>query len=87
VFPISEQTIFEWWLECQRRVPTPHRQVGVKVFQYVRISVIEIPNKTCYNYLSTCGYKCNRHGEILLSEEEYLEYVSFQDILLEDKND
>lgn len=87
MYPLTHTTIFEWWEECRKKLEPSDRQVGLKIFNYIRISVIEIPNKPCYNYLSTCGYKCNRNGEILLSEEEYLEYVSFQDILLEGEGD
>jgi hypothetical protein len=54
---------------------------------FKRIFVIEVPNISCYNYLAACGYQCNRNGEMLLSGKEYEEYLSFQEMLLEGKND
>jgi hypothetical protein len=85
MFGLDEPTILEWWEECQKRLPPRTNQIGSKLFMYMKITVIEIPNKACYNYLAACGYRCNRNGEMLLSVKEYDEYISFQKMMLEGK--
>lgn len=87
MFKLDEPTIREWWEDCQKKLPPRGKQEGTDVFMFKRIFVIEVPNIACYNYLAACGYQCNRNGEMLLSGKEYEEYLSFQEMLLEGKND
>lgn len=75
---LDDSEVFEWWerVNLHRRLidKSLYKLRHTTVFGWKRVFLQEIPNSTCYNYLATRGYECNRHGEILLTDEDFNQY-------------
>lgn len=75
---LDDDQIKIWWEEVNAGRKLIDKSLNhlrhTKVFGWNRVFVQEIPNSTCYNYLATRGYECNRHGEILLNDEDFNQY-------------
>lgn len=90
----SNNAVREWWETYRTYSPaaahtkqTPKRyythvpkSLGLIVGMW-RIFVRDIPSDACYNYLAMLGVNTNADGEILLTKQQALDYVNFQEML------